>query len=80
MHRSLGSATLACLLTTGMLTPDLSAQNKLYTFPGSYALAGAGDVNNDGYDDVVVGEPGYGFGGGTGASPRSDPVRLSPLR
>ncbi|MCA9757835.1 MAG: FG-GAP repeat protein [Candidatus Eisenbacteria bacterium] len=60
-------------------TPDWS-----YT-PGSsgnfgYDIATAGDVNGDGYDDIVVGSPSYGsggrvfvfFGSGTGLSPTPD--------
>ena len=50
-------ATLAVLLTT-----PLAAQSPLYTFHGDspndefgVAVAGAGDVNWDGYDDVIVG-------------------------
>ena len=38
MHRSLGPTILACLLTTvALVVAPLSAQNKLYTFPGSAA-------------------------------------------
>ena len=62
MHRSLGSATLACLLTTWVIVPGLPAQNKLYAFYGDgandyfgHSVAGAGDVNQDGYDDMIVG-------------------------
>ena len=62
MHRSLGSATLACLLTTWVIVPGLPAQNKLYTFYGDSAndeigrsVSGAGDVNQDGYDDLIIG-------------------------
>lgn len=38
MHRSLGSATLACLPTTWVIVPGLLAQNKLYTFYGDSAM------------------------------------------
>ena len=63
MHRSLVPATFACLLTTvALVVAPISAQNKLYTFLGDSAydvfgrsVAGAGDVNKDGYDDVIVG-------------------------
>ncbi|MCK4257236.1 FG-GAP repeat protein, partial [candidate division WOR-3 bacterium] len=32
-----------------------------------YSASCAGDVNGDGYDDVIVGSPRYNFGGNTGA-------------
>ena len=45
-----------------LVVAPLSAQNKLYTFLGDSAgdnfgnsVAGAGDVNMDGYDDLIVG-------------------------
>ena len=46
------------------VVPELSAQNQLYTFLGDpaydnfgYSVAGAGDVDQDGHDDLIVGAP-----------------------
>ena len=63
MHRSLAIARLAACLTASLLAAaPLCAQNKLHTFYGDAAwdtfgnaVAGAGDVNKDGYADVIVG-------------------------
>ena len=44
MSRSLGSATLACLLTTWMIVPGLSARNLLYTFYGELSSQHVGNI------------------------------------
>jgi hypothetical protein len=52
-----------------------------------FALAGAGDINNDGYDDVAVGSPGYSlttgrvyiyFGSATGPGTTANVTLASP--
>ena len=98
MHHSLGPATLACLLTTVALVvvAPLSAQNKLYTFYGDsaedrfgHSVAGAGDVNQDGYDDLIVGAyydddngslsgSARGHHGGPSVSSLGSPCRTAP--
>jgi hypothetical protein len=57
-------ATLLALTVFVLLTADAGAQTTLHTFLGTkggdssgYSIANAGDVDGDGFDDVVVGSP-----------------------
>ena len=48
-------------------TPDVTITDETFSFFG-WSVSSAGDVNKDGYDDVIIGETGYGvvyiyFGG-----------------
>ena len=48
------------------VVPDWSFEGELSLGMMGYSVASAGDVNGDGYDDVIIGEPGN-DGGGTDA-------------
>ena len=61
MHSHLAATTLVALLA-----PVLAAQTTLHAWQGSlpseaqgYSIANAGDVDGDGFDDVIVGSPFY---------------------
>ncbi len=58
------SSRAAVFVALAWLTPGLSAQSLLYTHEGqaaggkfAFAADGVGDVDHDGHDDYVVGEP-----------------------
>jgi len=61
--------TIACLLGLSGLLPLAHAQNVLYTFHGEASgdafgssVAAAGDVDADGFPDLIVGQPGSDVG------------------
>ncbi|MBN2393250.1 MAG: FG-GAP repeat protein [Anaerolineae bacterium] len=47
------------LTTTRVVTVDINQANALFGF----SVGAAGDVNDDGYDDILVGAPGYNISG-----------------
>ena len=74
---SVSSSVLSTLLVGALLAATAEAQQHLYTFNGDSAgdhfgesVGGAGDVNKDGFADLIVGAPNDGNNGTRSGSAR----------